>query len=84
MPRAIVSGTGLYTPPYAITNEQLVTSFNEFVAQYNRENAAAIAAGVPLARQLLRVSLDALLDKTSHFELAGEIRMSGMPEVGPL
>lgn len=43
-----------------------------------------MCAGVPLARQLLRVSLDALLDKTSHFELAGEIRMSGMPEVGPL
>lgn len=43
-----------------------------------------MCAGVPLARQLLRVSLDALLQKTSHFELAGEIRMSGMPEVGPL
>ncbi len=43
-----------------------------------------MCAGVPLARQLLRVALEALLDKTSHFELAGEVRMSGMPEVGPL
>lgn len=43
-----------------------------------------MCAGVPLARQLLRVSLDALLEKTSHFELSGEVRMSGMPEVGPL
>jgi cytochrome P450 len=43
-----------------------------------------MCAGVPLARQLMRVSLDALLDKTSHFELSGEVRMSGMPEVGPL
>ncbi len=43
-----------------------------------------MCAGVPLARQLLRVSLDALLQKTSHFELSGDVRMSGMPEVGPL
>jgi cytochrome P450 len=43
-----------------------------------------MCAGVPLARQLMRVSLEALLDKTSHFELSGEVRMSGMPEVGPL
>lgn len=43
-----------------------------------------MCAGVPLARQLMRVSLDALLDKTSHFELCGDVRMSGMPEVGPL
>jgi beta-ketodecanoyl-[acyl-carrier-protein] synthase len=41
----------LYTPPYAITNEQLVTSFNEYVAQYNRENAAAIAAGQLTAKE---------------------------------
>jgi beta-ketodecanoyl-[acyl-carrier-protein] synthase len=51
VPRAIVSGTGLYTPPYAITNEQLVASFNEYVAQYNRENAAAIAAGQLTAKE---------------------------------
>jgi beta-ketodecanoyl-[acyl-carrier-protein] synthase len=51
VPRAIVSGTGLYTPPYAITNEQLVTSFNEYVAQYNRENAQAIAAGQLTAKE---------------------------------
>lgn len=51
MHRAIVSGTGLYTPPYAITNEQLVSSFNEYVAQYNRENAAAIAAGQLAAKE---------------------------------
>lgn len=51
MPKAIISGTGLYTPPYAISNEQLVTSFNEYVAQFNRDNAGAIAAGEVAARQ---------------------------------
>jgi cytochrome P450 len=43
-----------------------------------------MCAGSALGRQLLRISLDALLQATSHFDLSGEIRMSGMPEVGPL
>ncbi|HEU4486064.1 MAG TPA: cytochrome P450, partial [Povalibacter sp.] len=43
-----------------------------------------MCAGSALGRQLLRISLDALLEATSHFEVNGEIRMSGMPEVGPL
>jgi beta-ketodecanoyl-[acyl-carrier-protein] synthase len=51
VPTAIVSGTGLYTPPYAISNEQLVAAFNEYVALYNREHAAAIAAGQLSARE---------------------------------
>jgi beta-ketodecanoyl-[acyl-carrier-protein] synthase len=51
VPRAIVSGTGLYTPSYAISNEQLVESFNRYVAEYNREHAEAIAAGKLAARE---------------------------------
>jgi cytochrome P450 len=43
-----------------------------------------MCAGIPLARQLLRAALEALLQHTSRFELCGEVRMSGMPEVGPL
>jgi beta-ketodecanoyl-[acyl-carrier-protein] synthase len=50
VPRAIISGTGLYTPPYAISNEQLVEAFNQYVALYNRENAEAIASGELPAR----------------------------------
>jgi len=49
--RAIISGTGIYTPPYAISNEQLVASFNEYAAQYNREHASRIAAGQLAARE---------------------------------
>ena len=40
-----VSGTGLFTPPQAISNEELVTSFNEYARRYNRAHADAIAAG---------------------------------------
>lgn len=41
----VISATGLYTPPHSITNEELVASFNAFVALENARNAEAIAAG---------------------------------------
>ena len=43
-----------------------------------------MCAGAPLARQQLRIALEELLAQTSHFEVCGELRMSGMPEVGPI
>jgi beta-ketodecanoyl-[acyl-carrier-protein] synthase len=46
-----ISATGLFTPSLSITNEELVESFNAYVARFNAENAEAIAAGAvqPLA-----------------------------------
>lgn len=44
-PDVRIVGTGLFTPPNAISNEELVTAFNAFVARWNDENAGAIAAG---------------------------------------
>ena len=40
-----ISGTGLYTPPYSISNEELVTAFNAYVKKFNAANATGIAAG---------------------------------------
>ena len=40
-----ISGTGLYTPPQSISNEELVASFNSFVQLHNEQHAAEIAAG---------------------------------------
>jgi beta-ketodecanoyl-[acyl-carrier-protein] synthase len=40
-----LSATGLYTPRYKITNEELVASFNAYVARYNKQHAAKIATG---------------------------------------
>jgi beta-ketodecanoyl-[acyl-carrier-protein] synthase len=50
-PQPVISATGLFTPAERITNDELVASFNRYVALYNEENASAIAAGerVPLA-----------------------------------
>lgn len=45
MKHAVITGTGLYTPPEAISNDELVASFNQYVENYNAENADAIAAG---------------------------------------
>lgn len=46
----VISGTGLWTPPLSISNDELVASFNQYVERYNAEHADAIAAGelVPL------------------------------------
>ena len=46
-----ITGTGLYTPPYSISNEELVESFNAYVDLYNEENTDAIAAGELTALQ---------------------------------
>lgn len=45
MHNVVISGTGLYTPPNSISNEELVASFNAFVEQFNHDNAAAIERG---------------------------------------
>ena len=40
-----ISGTGLFTPEEAISNDELVAAFNSYVDNFNRDNAAAIEAG---------------------------------------
>ncbi len=38
-----ITGTGLYIPPYSISNEELVESFNQYVENYNEQHADEIA-----------------------------------------
>ena len=45
MHQAVIAATGLYTPPHAISNEELVVAFNTFVERHNEQNAQAIATG---------------------------------------
>ena len=45
MKQVVISGTGLFTPPHSISNEELVVAFNAYAAQFNADNAAAIATG---------------------------------------
>ncbi|MCV6613887.1 MAG: beta-ketoacyl-ACP synthase III [Cellvibrionaceae bacterium] len=41
----VISGTGLYTPPYQVTNDELVQALNDHADKFNADNAAAIEAG---------------------------------------
>ncbi|PKQ07506.1 MAG: beta-ketoacyl-ACP synthase III, partial [Alphaproteobacteria bacterium HGW-Alphaproteobacteria-12] len=45
MTKVVISGTGVFTPPYSVSNEELVDSFNAYVRKHNEENAAAIERG---------------------------------------
>ncbi|SQF99979.1 3-oxoacyl-[acyl-carrier-protein] synthase 3 [Paucimonas lemoignei] len=62
MHNVVISGTGLYTPADSISNEELVQSFNTYVAQFNSENAAAIERGEV---QALTESNAAFIEKAS-------------------
>jgi len=46
-----ISGTGLYTPPNSISNDELVASYNAYVKKFNTANAGSIAAGTTQALQ---------------------------------
>ncbi|WP_308364055.1 MULTISPECIES: beta-ketoacyl-ACP synthase III [unclassified Microbulbifer] len=51
LPRSVViSGTGLWTPPESISNEELVAAYNAYAEKYNREHAAEIEAGCLTAK----------------------------------
>jgi beta-ketodecanoyl-[acyl-carrier-protein] synthase len=41
----VITGSGLYTPPESISNDELVAAFNEYVHRWNHKHAADIAAG---------------------------------------
>lgn len=45
MQNAVISSSGLWTPPESISNDELVASFNAWVEHWNTQNADAIAAG---------------------------------------
>ncbi|MDA9798388.1 beta-ketoacyl-ACP synthase III [Luminiphilus sp.] len=42
---AVISGSGLFTPPDSISNQELVESFNTWVDRYNEAHLAAIESG---------------------------------------
>jgi beta-ketodecanoyl-[acyl-carrier-protein] synthase len=60
--RPVISATGLFTPSESITNEELVTSFNDFVTRHNAAHADAIAAG---EREALQESSVEFIEKAS-------------------
>ncbi|MBQ1541440.1 MAG: beta-ketoacyl-ACP synthase III [Caulobacteraceae bacterium] len=45
MQKAVIAATGLYTPPYSVSNEELVQAFNTYVERFNAAHADDIASG---------------------------------------
>ena len=62
MTQAVISATGLFTPPQVIENHELVESFNTYVRLYNERNATAIEKGELTA---LEPSSTAFIEKAS-------------------
>jgi beta-ketodecanoyl-[acyl-carrier-protein] synthase len=76
--QAVISGTGLYTPPFTITNEELVASFNAYVRRYNDHNAARIAAGELPA---LKESSEAFIEKASGIKRRYVLEREGILDI---
>ena len=49
VPGLALTGTGLFTPAQSISNDELVSSFNEFVRRHNDAHSDAIASGTMAA-----------------------------------
>jgi len=58
----VISGSGLFTPPHSISNDELVDTFNQYVEEFNVENSDAIASGEVEA---LKPSSSAFIEKAS-------------------
>jgi len=62
MIKVAISGTGLFVPSQTITNDELVESFNAYVAKFNEAHAADIASG---ELQALQPSNSAFIESAS-------------------
>jgi beta-ketodecanoyl-[acyl-carrier-protein] synthase len=58
----VISGSGLFTPPDSISNDELVGSFNQYVEEFNLENSDAIASG---EMEALKPSSSEFIEKAS-------------------
>lgn len=65
MTSVVISGTGLYTPSEAISNQELVISFNQWAEDWNQQHAQEIAAGTLVAQPL---SDAAFIEKASGIQ----------------
>ena len=78
MNQVVISGTGLYTPPYSISNEELIACFNAYVAKFNAENAPAIARGELAA---LEESSVGFIEKASGIKARYVVEKEGILDI---
>jgi beta-ketodecanoyl-[acyl-carrier-protein] synthase len=80
LPKAVIVATGLYTPPFSVSNTELVEAFNTYVERFNAANAEAIAAGEVTA---LAPSSPEFIEKASGIKARYVMNKTGIidPEV---
>jgi beta-ketodecanoyl-[acyl-carrier-protein] synthase len=78
--QAVIAATGLFTPPFSISNVELVDAFNAYVERFNAANADAIAAGEVTA---LAPSSPEFIEKASGIKARYVMNKDGIidPEV---
>ena len=72
---AVISATGLYTPPFSVSNEELVATFNTYVERFNSAHADEIAAG---AVEALAPSSPEFITKASGIKSRFVVNKSGI------
>ncbi|MGB3809296.1 MAG: beta-ketoacyl-ACP synthase III [Parvibaculum sp.] len=80
MTKVVISGTGVFTPPNSISNQELVESFNAYVRKFNAEHEGAIASGKV---QPLQESSAEFIHKASGIESRYVMNKTGIldPEI---
>lgn len=58
----VISGSGLFIPPFTITNDELVEAYNAYANRFNEEHADAIASG---ETEALPLSSSEFIEKAS-------------------
>ncbi|MEJ2416171.1 MAG: beta-ketoacyl-ACP synthase III [Exilibacterium sp.] len=74
----VISGTGLWTPPNSISNEELVSSYNAYAEKYNAENTVAISAG---QLDALPLSSAAFIEKASGIKSRYVYKKEGILDI---
>jgi beta-ketodecanoyl-[acyl-carrier-protein] synthase len=72
---AVIAATGLYVPPFSVSNAELVDTFNAYVERFNARHADAIAAGDVVA--LLPSSVE-FIEKASGIKSRHVMNKSGI------
>lgn len=75
MKRVCIAGSGLYTPPESVSNDELVATYNQWATARNAANAAAIEAGTA---QALPMSSSAFIVKASGIHSRHTVDRAGV------
>ncbi|MFY9178259.1 MAG: beta-ketoacyl-ACP synthase III [Venatoribacter sp.] len=74
----VISGTGLFVPPFIVSNDELVDAYNAYVNQFNQDHAAEIEAGTVAA---LPLSSSEFIEKASGIKARYAMYKEGMLDV---